>query len=193
MQSASCVLGWAVLMVAPGQSHSHLLARRMLGCLGAGTWGGVAMLGWYLLTSLWQGRPFWSVPHLYASAMGPHLAYQTGFGHGAVCGSAIILFSSGLAGLLFAVVVRESHTGLRVLLLGLTAGLAWYYLLHGFLWPRWFPLLELYSQRGVMIPAHLLLGLSLGRYRTFVPRPWPPPAVPERQDQWTPRTPGDDC
>ena len=70
----------------------------------------------------------------------------------------------------FPTIFQDRHASLRVTCLGILATVACYYLLFGWIWKRWDPLLVLYTHDRPMFAAHVLYGAMLGRYPRNLPR-----------------------
>jgi hypothetical protein len=140
---------------------------RLLAGLEAGVWAGLAMLAWIMFGSALSNQPVWSVPNLLATLISGR-SWRPGFSVATLPGLALLLFTSGLVGMLFGALVREPRSRLRVRLLGLVAGLVWYYVSSALFWQKVGPLLSLYSSSQSLLVAYLIFGASLGWY----PRRW---------------------
>src|SRR2546429_9715152 len=100
----------------------------------AGVLGGLFMMVWLALLSLLQGRSMWSMPNLLASTFYGEAALRRGFRWTSLSGVALHVIVSAMAGLLFGLAVGGIVNRGRVMLLGLAAGVAWYFLSVGFFW-----------------------------------------------------------
>src|SRR5690348_7138588 len=96
--------------------------------LESGVLGGVFMLGWQALAALIQGRSVWSMPNLLASTFYGQEALRRGFRFSTLSGVALEVIMSASVGLLFGLAVSAVASRKRVMLLGLGAGAAWYFL-----------------------------------------------------------------
>jgi len=138
------------------------------------------MLGWLALVSVWNGRSVWSVSNLLATTFYGEPALGRGFRWMTLSGLALHLCLTGLVGVAFAFAVRSLAWRGRIILLGLLAGLAWYYACFGFFWRHVNPLVTIYSPQHGMLFAHLALGAFLGftpRFRRALDRAGLPPEV----------------
>ena len=126
------------------------------------------MLGWLALLSLAQGRSIWSMPNLLASTFYGEAALRSGFHWATLSGMALHVIMSGAAGLLFGLAVSRVVSRKRVMLLGLAAGVAWYFLSLGIFWRHVNPMVPLYAQGGGLFLAHVWLGLFLGSFPKFL-------------------------
>ena len=79
-------------------------------------------------------------------------------------GLALYFLIYGSLGMLFALAIQDRHSSLRITCLGILFAIGWYYLVFGWIWKRWDPLLVLYTHDRPMFAGHLLYGAILGRY-----------------------------
>jgi hypothetical protein len=141
---------------------------RALAGIEAGILGGVAMLAWPAVSSLVDLQSIWVVPNLLGSALSGHAVLHRGFGWVTVAGLGLHLFVAGSVGICFALVVRESRSRLRAVLLGIITGLCWYYVSQTFFWRRLGVFVMVYSPPRAMLFGHLLFGLTLGWFPNFL-------------------------
>jgi hypothetical protein len=142
---------------------SPLLLRALAG-LQAGVLGGVAMLACLAAFSGIGGRPIWIVPNLFGALFYDREVLRAGFDANTLAGLAVLVFLAGLIGILFGVAVRGTWKRLRVALLGVLCGLAWYYLSEAFLWRRFGVLGAVYGPPRSLMLAHLIYGSILASY-----------------------------
>jgi hypothetical protein len=133
----------------------------------SGVLGGVFMLAWLALLSLLQGRSVWSIPNLLASTFYGDAALSRGFRWSTVSGLALHLLMSAAAGLLFALLAGGMASRKRVMLLGVGAGAAWYFLSLDFFWKHINPMVPLYASGAGPFIGHLGLGIFLGSVPKF--------------------------
>ena len=126
------------------------------------------MMVWLALLSLLQGRSMWSIPNLLASTFYGEAALRRGFRWTSLSGVALHVIVSATAGLLFGLAVGGIVNRGRVMLLGLAAGVAWYFLSVGFFWNYVNPMVPLYSRGGGMLLAHIGLGVFLGSFPRYL-------------------------
>ncbi|MGH9664193.1 MAG: hypothetical protein ACRD9L_07205, partial [Bryobacteraceae bacterium] len=88
--------------------------------------------------------------------MGPGLASASGI--------ALHLTISGLAGVVFALLFAGALSRTRSALLGIAAGLVWYYAALHVLFPRIGPLVSRYAPEPSTLLAYVLFGVCLGRF-----------------------------
>jgi hypothetical protein len=141
------------------------MALRLLAGLQAGVLGGVAMLVWAVASSPWRQQPWWAFPNLMASGLFGESVFRLGFGWASWSGMALLLFLAGSLGSIFALLVPESVSSFRFVLLALAASLAWYYATASPAANRWAPLVPLYTPRPILYTGHLIYGLSLALER----------------------------
>ena len=139
-------------------------ANRVLALAGiqAGVMGAVVLLGYLALDSAWHRRSVWTVPNLLASTFYGESAYRQGFHVRTSAGVALLVVIYGLLGALFGLVMRDHGSLLRVILLGLIYGTAWFFLSFDWLWQHVNPLVPLYAPDRAMLVGHLLYGAVLG-------------------------------
>jgi len=134
----------------------------------AGVLGGLCMMAWLAILSLFQGRSIWSMPNLLASTFYGEAALRRGFRWTSLSGVALQLIVSAAAGLLFGFAVSGIADRGRVMLLGLAAGVAWYFLSLGVFWRYVNPMVPLYARGSGMFLAHVGMGIFLGSFPRYV-------------------------
>src|SRR5438067_578252 len=126
-----------------GADRSRL--RLVIAGLESGVLGGMFMLAWLGLLSVLQGRSVWTIPNLLASTFYGEAALRRGFRWSTLSGVALHVIMSATVGLLFSLAVREIVSRRRVMLLGVAAGVAWYFLSLGIFWKHVNPIVPLYA------------------------------------------------
>ena len=111
----------------------------------AGVVGALILLGYLALDSAWHRHSVWTVPNLLASTFYGESAYRQGFSAGTSVGVALLLLLYGALGLLFALVIRDHGTRMRVVLAGLIYGTGWFFLSFDILWKHVNPMVQIYS------------------------------------------------
>src|SRR5437868_15235127 len=120
--------------MASGNHGSAKVLQAVAG-VESGILGGALMLVWLGLLSFLQGRSVWSIPNLLASTFYGEEALRRGFRWTTLSGLALHLIVSAAAGLLFGLAVsRITSRGRRVMLLGIAAGVVWYFVSLGVFW-----------------------------------------------------------
>jgi hypothetical protein len=143
-------------------SGSNLSLRHLLAGLEAGVTGAFAMLGWFVLGSMVNGRSLWLVPNLFATVFHGSSAYQNHFNRDSWAGVALIVLIYGLLGGVWGMVWRESdRPGLMAF--GGIVGIAVYLLFFRLIWPQVSPAMALYAPDRQLQIAHILWGIVLGR------------------------------
>jgi len=148
------------MSLANGGRPNWLLA---LAGIQAGIVGGLILLGYLALDSAWHRRSIWTIPNLMSSTFYGESAFRPGFSARTSAGLALLLFIYGLLGALFALVIRDHGSRMRVTVLGLIFATGWFFLSFEFLWNHVNPLVRLYSPDRAMLVGHLLFGGVLGR------------------------------
>jgi len=143
------------------------LLIRVLAGLQVGVTGGLWMLLWFAVHSLVLGQRWYAVPNLLGSTFFGDHAFRSGAGWVTASGFALHVLASGCVGVLFGLVAPASAvlSGLRAFLLGLLAGVLWYYVLFEPFWKIVNPWVPLYSSHRTMVVAHLIYGAWLARWR----------------------------
>lgn len=129
----------------------------------AGTVGALILLAYLALDSAWNRWSIWTVPNLLASTFYGESAYRQGFRASTSVGVALLLLLYGVLGLLFALVVRDHGTRMRVVLAGLIYGTGWFFLSFDILWKHVNPMVQMYSPDRAMLVGHVIYGGVLGR------------------------------
>src|SRR5579863_10348232 len=150
-----------------GSGSGSRLFPAMAG-LQSGVLGGVFMLAWLALMSLLEGRSVWRVWNLMASTFYGDAALRRGFRWTTLSGVALHVIMTATVGLLFGLAVSGMASRGRVRLLGLGAGMAWYFVALGVFWRHVNPVVELDSRGLGMFVAHLGLGVFLGSFPWFL-------------------------
>ncbi len=151
--------------MTPGtERRASAQVLRALAGLEAGVLGGLVMLAWLALASTLERRSAWFVPNVLGSLFYGRAALRRSFGMTTISGLALHLFVAGTIGMLFGVLVGDSRNRVRVVLLGVLAGLTWYYFSQALLWRELGVLAVLYASARSLIVGHIFYGLVLGSY-----------------------------
>jgi hypothetical protein len=155
--------------MGPGNQAGALRwVPRLLAGIEAGVLGGLAMIAGVAAVAAATGQPVWTAPNLFASLfLGPAALDRT-FHSATVSGLALQLFAAGLVGLAFGACAGGSRSRLRVFLLGILAGLIWYYLAQTLLMRKFGVTALLYTAPKTMLFGNLCLGVVLGLYPVFL-------------------------
>jgi hypothetical protein len=130
--------------------------------LEAGVIGGLAMLSVLISFSLLRGRVWWESPNLLGSTFYGLRAFRSGVGMATLSGVAFHLVITGSVGVLFGLICGAMAGRSRLFLIGLTAGLLWYYLANALLWSQVNPLVPLYTFTPAALVSHGVFGACLG-------------------------------
>jgi len=143
---------------------------RFLAGLQAGMLGVLWMLAWMGVASAFERRSFWTPENLFATALHPD-AGLTGFGFSTLSGMALYLLLYSALGAAFAVAVTlRPLSQLRLNLLAILFGLAWYFASFQGLWKIAAPLVFFLQPTQSTIFGHLIYGALLGRFHSYLPR-----------------------
>ncbi len=143
----------------------------MLAGLEAGIIATLALLGWLALASAWYRRSIWTTANIMATTFYGEAALGGMFTSRTVAGLALYLVIYGSVGAVFGLALASRSAGTRVALIGVLAGLGWYYLSFTLFWRNMNPLIPLYTHRGPMIVGHALYGGLLGRFPHYLRPP----------------------
>jgi hypothetical protein len=146
--------------------------------LQAGMVGVLWMLAWLGVSSVWLHRSFWTAADLLATVFGRD-ATLDGFSGATLSGLALyVLLYSSLGGV-FALVATRRGAGrppgpavrpVRIALLAIVLGLAWYYLSFHWLWRNVAPLVAFLHPERSTVVGHVIYGAALGRFHAYLPR-----------------------
>ncbi len=159
------------------RTPTHFYSHVLLAGLEAGTVGGAAMLIWYALSSAARGRSPWGIANLIAATFHGEPAMRSGFHFATLSGMALQLVIGGVVGMLFGLALRAYARRGRVLLLGVLAGVGWYYFSYSLIWRHVNPWIPLYSPDRVILVGHVFLGGALGLFPRYLAALQPQPAA----------------
>jgi hypothetical protein len=129
--------------------------------LEAGIVGGVAMFVVLVVFSLLRGRVWWETPNLLGSTFYGSRAFRSGVSMATLSGTAFHLVITGTLGTLFGLACGALARQ-RLVLLGIVAGVFWYYFADAVLWRQINPLVPLYTFAPGAIVSHGVFGACLG-------------------------------
>ncbi|HLJ17411.1 MAG TPA: hypothetical protein VKV15_23140 [Bryobacteraceae bacterium] len=132
--------------------------------LEAGIIGGLAMLAFCILDSLWHHHPWWLIPNLLGSTFYGYRAFRMGPGMASASGIGLQLIILGFVGMIFAVLIASVPSRIRSTLLGMGAGLVWYIASQHLLFPQIGPLVAMYAPEPSTLLGYLLFGVCIGRF-----------------------------
>ena len=141
--------------------------------LQAGMIGSCCMLAWLGLSAMSQGRSFWTAGNLMASVLHGGAAIRRGFGFSTLSGIALYLLIYSLLGAGFAMSVRNRLTGLGTVLVGVLFSVGWYWLWFRTLGQAAMPLVWLLHAENATVFGHVIFGVSIARFRAYLPAPEP--------------------
>ncbi len=136
--------------------------RRLASGIEAGVVGGAAMLATLVSSSLLRGHAWWEVPNLLGSTFYGSRAFRLGASMATVSGTAFHFVMTGTVGGLFGLACGGVRQRRRLVLLGILAGVVWYYLAAAVFWNHINPLVPAYSAQPVTAFSHALFGACLG-------------------------------
>lgn len=136
----------------------------------AGCLASLTMLGWWLLGASLQRRSPWTVPNLLATLFYGDRAYGSRFMFPTAAGLALPYVVYTLLGVAFALIARERKTGLPLVGAGLLTGLALNWLIFTAAMRRISPELYIYLPNRLLMVSHLLYGVMLATFPTFLHR-----------------------
>jgi hypothetical protein len=136
--------------------------------LETGILAGLCLLLWQALGSLLVGEAAWRVSTDLAAAFFGHVVYRNSEWAAALAGIALQVFEGGLVGVLFGLLLRARWAWRRLVLLGLLASLAWYYLAYEIVLRALAPGRYPPAMRLPLLASHLAFGLVLSVYPRFL-------------------------
>jgi hypothetical protein len=138
--------------------------------LETGVLGGLALLGWYALSSLVAGQAAWDVPASLGAACCGTAFRSWPLGFEVAVGASLHIAGAGVAGALFGLAARGVTSLRRHCLLGMLFGLAWFYVLDEiFLRTAGAGAYPFFFRRPV-IAGYALFGLFLALHPRFLRR-----------------------
>lgn len=147
-----------------GNRPQSSVTKYLLAGIETGVVAVLVMLVWLGLSAMWYRRTFWTAPNLAASTFYGETALRNRFTTHTFSGLALYLLIYGSLGMLFGLAVRDRGRSLRITCLGILLALGWYFLLFGWIWKHWNPLVTLYTHDRPMFAGHVVFGWILGRY-----------------------------
>jgi hypothetical protein len=141
----------------------------MMTGLQTGVLAALAMFSWLGVSAVWYRRSFWTAANLLAATFYGESALHNQFNVHTFSGLGLYFVIYGTLGMLFGLAMQDRHASLRITCLGVLIAIAWYYVVFGWLWKRWDPLLVLYTHDRPMFAGHVLYGAILGRYPRNLP------------------------
>ncbi|HUI53579.1 MAG TPA: hypothetical protein VLY04_01320 [Bryobacteraceae bacterium] len=157
-------------MDAAMESRPAGMFPAFLAGLEAGMLGALWMLVWMGLSSTWQRRSFWAPENLMATAFDRNASIRGSFAGTTFSGLALYLLIYSLLGAVFATAVRERLPWVRIALLSMVFGMAWYYLSFQVIFKSVMPLVALLHVERSTVLGHLVYGAVLGRYPVYLRR-----------------------
>ena len=129
--------------------------------------GGLAMLCVLISFSLLRGRVWWETPNILGSTFYGLRAFRAGVGMATLAGVAFHVVITGTVGIVFGLACGsmsgQSGAGRsRLVLVGLAAGVVWFYLADAVLWSQVNPLVPLYTFAPAGLISHGVFGACLG-------------------------------
>jgi hypothetical protein len=154
---------------------------RLLRGIEAGIVGGFTMLALLILGSLLRGRVWWEVPNVLGSTFYGSRAFRSGVSMATLSGIALHFVITGCIGGIFGLACGGIRERKRLVLVGILAGVVWYYLGLAVFWSRINPWVPVFSSQPIAIIAHALFGACLGRmgYKLEQPEPIAPSSAPD--------------
>ena len=142
---------------------------RALAGLQAATVGVFVMVLWLGLSANWRRESFWTSPNLMARAFRPSTSFHAGIAWSTAFGFALYVLLYGCLGCLFALVASRPIPRLRLTLLAIAFGLAWYWMVYQWLWRTALPVAPLIHGGRAAVLGHLIYGALLGRFPRYLP------------------------
>ena len=140
----------------------------LLAGLEAGVVAALGLLAWLALTSAWYRRSIWTPANIMATTFYGEAALGGVFTSRTVAGLALYLALYGVVGALFGLALASRARSARITMIGILAGLGWYYVSFALIWRILNPLVLLYTHRGPMLAGHVLYGALLGRFPRYL-------------------------
>jgi hypothetical protein len=147
-----------------GNGSNRSVPKYLLAGVESGVIGVLAMLVWLGVSAMWYRKSFWTAANLVASTFYGESALRNRFTAHTFSGLALYLLVYGILGMVFSIAVQDRHRGFGITFVGSLFSVGWYFLLFGWIWKHWNPLVALYTQDRLMFAGHVLFGWILGRH-----------------------------
>ena len=121
------------------------------------------MLALFILGSMLRGRVWWEILNVLGSTFYGSRAFRAGISMATLSGAALHFVITGCIGALFGLACGGIRQRSRLVLLGVAAGMVWYYLGMAVFWSRINPWVPVFSPQPITILSHALFGACLGR------------------------------
>ena len=121
------------------------------------------MLLWLCIALAWSQHSVWWFPNLMATIVWGEPALQNAFDRYSAAGLALHFLQYSALGVLFAWLVPARTPYTRLLLFGVILSLGYYYVMYGYVWRHWDPLIPLYVADRPVLVSHVFFGMMLGR------------------------------
>jgi hypothetical protein len=161
--------------MTPDSSFSGLRAQGppaiwlALAAVQTGVLAGIVALVYLMLDSLFRGEGPWAFLNLLGATFYPRRAFSIVFSKATIAGLALHVAMSGIAGLVFALLLRRCLSQpIRALWMGSLMGGIWYYFVFRYFWAQVDPALVLYQAFPGVFLAHMVFGFCMGLYPRFV-------------------------
>lgn len=141
---------------------TRIRLRHLLAGIGSGVAGGIFVLLFLMLGSLWYRHSMWTPANLFSTAVYGPDAYTNRFGPASWVGLAIVVVMYGVAGAAWGVLWRDKRPRFP-LLYGALCGAITYFLLFDVFWKRVDPFLSLYAPDRQLELANLIWGMIIAR------------------------------
>ena len=140
-----------------------------LAALQTGVLAGMVALVYLMLDGLFRGEGPWAFLNLLGATFYPRRALSIVFSQATIAGLALHVGMSGVAGLVFAILLRRFLSQpVRALWMGSFMGGIWYYVVFRYFWARIDPALVVYQSFPGVFLAHMVFGFCMGLYPRFV-------------------------
>ncbi|MBV8847637.1 MAG: hypothetical protein JO307_32900 [Bryobacterales bacterium] len=146
----------------PDRGIRYASLTRLAFGIEAGILGGFVMMGFLVLGSLFRDRVWWEMPNILGSTIYGIRAFRSGPGIITLSGAALHFVITGSIGALFGLACGSVRPRKRLILLGVVAGLLWYYVGQAIFWTRVNPWVTAYSSQPLSLIAHAIFGACLG-------------------------------
>src|SRR5215813_5047112 len=134
---------------------------RLLAGLQVGILGGLLILVWFLILSVWYFRAPWAIFNIVSASIRNSASWGYPFVRSTWTGLAAHLFVCGLLGMLIGWVVPRPGPTSRYSFPALVFGVIISLMVYEFFWRRYAPLIGEYISPGAILLVHFVFGMSL--------------------------------
>lgn len=157
---------------------SRLMLPRLLAGLQVGILGGLVVLVWFLILSLWFLKAPWALLNLFSASLRQAPSFGQGLTITTWTAVAAQFVACGLLGIFIGWVLPRPSSGATLSLAGFAFGVVISLMTYEFFWRRYVPALADYVPAPGIFVTHILFGSCLAQFPRFYWRLVDEPGLP---------------